>query len=303
MNGMTVSETPPAPEDVLAALSAALDRLTPEARKAAVHVLEHPGAVGVSSVREMAAAAGVKPNTLVRMARAVGFAGYDDLREPFRAAIRQGGGGFGDRAESLQTVARQGGLAGLYAEMARSAAANIEDTFARTGWQAVKAAADAIAAARRVDVLGVGLNHPLARNVAYLCDMAGLDIRAIPREGNLAADEVARLGEGDVLVALTFRPYRAEVVEAVAAARAQGAMIVGISDSPASPVVAGSAHGFVVATATPQFFTSTVAVSALLETLVAFVIADAGEDVIEAIERFHARRHALGIYLGEGGGA
>ena len=38
---------------------------------------------------------------------------------------------------------------------------------------------------------------------------------------------------------------------------------------------------------------------ALLETLIAFVIADADPKVISSIERFHARRHALGIYAEE----
>ena len=50
---------------------------------------------------------------------------------------------------------------------------------------------------------------------------------------------------------------------------------------------------------TPQFFPSTVATVALLETLMAFVIADARPEVIASIERFHERRHDLGIYLEE----
>ena len=40
----------------------------------------------------------------------------------------------------------------------------------------------------------------------------------------------------------------------------------------------------------------TVAVSALLETLMAFVIADADPKVIANIDKFHARRRELGVY-------
>ena len=110
---------------------------------------------------------------------------------------------------------------------------------------------------------------------------------------------IARAGPGDVLLAITFKPYRSEVVEAVEVAREQGVTIIGISDSPASPIIAGSEHGFVVQTDTPQFFTSVFATGAMLETLMAFVIADASEDVIANIGRFHERRHALGIYRSE----
>ena len=297
MNNINVpSVTVNASQRVLQKLTAELAGLTPEVRKAATYVLEHPNDVGVSSIREIAAAAKVKPNTLVRMARTVGFDGYEDFRAPFREEIRNGSGSFPDRARWLQSLSKGGKLGGLYAEMAAGTIANIEQTFAATDAGRIKAAADAVVAARHTYVLGVGINHALARNFAYLADMAVDNVQAIPRDGSLAVDDLARAGANDVLLAMTFKPYRAEVVDAVAVARNQGVAVIGISDSPASPIVVGSEHGFVVQTDTPQFFTSTCATGALLETLMAFVIADASPAVITNIERFHARRRALGIY-------
>ena len=111
MNGTNVSST------ILERLSGAWEDLTPEAQKAARYVLENPADVGVSTVREIAEAASVKPNTVVRMARQVGFEGYEDFRAPFRDAIRQGQAGFPDRARWLQDIGRQGELGPLFAEM------------------------------------------------------------------------------------------------------------------------------------------------------------------------------------------
>ena len=286
----------PTPRDLLRELAVELESLTPETRKAAAYVLENPNDVGVSSIREIAEAAQVKPNTFVRMARSVGFEGYDDFREPFREEIRNGRADFPDRARWLQSLSKGGKLGGLYADMAASAIANIEGSFAATDAVRVQAAADAIVRARRTYVLGVGVNNALARNFAYLAGMAVDTIEAIPRSGSVAIDDIARAGPDDVLLAMTFKPYRSEVVEAVEVAREQGVAVIGISDSPASPIVAGSDHGFVVQSDTPQFFPSTVATVALLETLMAFVIADASPEVIANIEAFHERRHALGIY-------
>jgi DNA-binding MurR/RpiR family transcriptional regulator len=300
MNATNVSfpaDTPP--EAVLEALVQQLDELTPELRKAAAYVLENPNDVGVSSIREIADAAEVKPGSFMRMARAIGFEGYDDFREPFRESIRRGATPFPDRARWLQSLAKGGKLGSLYADMAEAAIDNIEQSFATADAERMKAAADAIVACRQVYVLGVGINHALARNFSYLAGMAMDRVEAIPRPGSVAVDDLARAGEGDVLIAMTFKPYRREVVEAVDLARDQGVTIVGVSDSPASPVIAGSEHGFVVQSETPQFFPSTVATVALLETLMAFVIADARPEVIASIERFHERRHELGIYLDE----
>ena len=289
------------PGNVLEALAAELDSLTPETRKAAAYVLENPNDVGVSSIREIAAAAKVKPNTFVRMARNVGFEGYDDFREPFREEIRQGRATFPDRARWLQSLSKGGKHGGLFASMAASAIENIENTFAKTDAGRIKAAADAIVAARNTYVLGVGINHTLARSFAYLADMALENVEAIPRDGSLAIDDIGRAGSDDVLVVMTFKPYRTDVVDAVTCAKEQDVTIIGISDSPASPLVAGNEHGFVVQTDSPQFFTSTVATGALLETLMAFVVADASSEVIENIGRFHERRVTLGIYQDERG--
>ena len=88
MNETNVSNT------ILNRLAGELSELTPEARKAATYVLENPRDVGVSTVREIAQAANVKPNTVVRMARQVGFEGYEDFRAPFRDAIRAGAADF-----------------------------------------------------------------------------------------------------------------------------------------------------------------------------------------------------------------
>ena len=299
MDGTDVSNA--TPDAVLERLASGLDDLTPETRKAATYVLENPGDVGVSSIREIADAAEVKPNTFVRMARSAGFDGYEDFREPFREEIRRGTPSFTDRARWLQALAETGQLGGLYADMITSAIRNIETTFARTDADAIKAAADAVVAARETFVLGVGVNNSNARNFAYLADQAASNIWAIPRTGGVASDDLSRAGPGDVLIAMTCKPYRTEVVEAVALAREQGVTIVAISDSPASPIILGADHKFVVAADTPQFFPSSVAILALLETLMAFVIADAPPKVIEKIENFHARRHALGIYTSEKG--
>ncbi|MEM6462196.1 MAG: MurR/RpiR family transcriptional regulator [Pseudomonadota bacterium] len=286
-----------APQTILDALAAELENLTPETRKAAAYVLENPNDVSVSSIREIADAANVKPNTLVRMARSVGFDGYEDFREPFREEIRKGAISFPDRARWLQSLARGGELSRLYANMAASAISNIEQTFAATSDADLKLAADAIVAARRTFVLGVGVNASNARNFTYLADMAVDTIEAIPRYGSVAADDLARAEAGDVLIAITCKPYRTEVIEAVELARDEGVTIIAISDSPASPIVLASDHAFVVDAETPQFFPSSVSTIALLETLMAFVIADAEPGVISNIDRFHARRHKLGIYF------
>jgi len=287
------------PTQVLALLTDELASLTPQVRKAAAYVLENPNEIGVSSMREIAEAAAVKPNTLVRMARIVGFDGYEDFRRPFREEIRQGRDSFPDRARWLQSLAKGGKLRELNASMAGVAIANIERLYLDSDSENLKAAADSIVQARATYVLGVGIANAFARNFAYLAGMAVDNVTDIPRDGSLPVDGLLQADRRDVLVAMTFKPYRREVVEAVEMAVRQGVAVIGISDSPACPILAEATHRFVIPTETPQFFTSTVALAAFLETLMAFVVADADKAAIANIERFHERRQALGVYWNE----
>lgn len=278
----------------------ALPEMSPQLRKAAHYVLDNPNDVGVSSIREIAEAALVKPNTLVRLARAVGFEGYEDFREPFREALRTGRESFPDRARWLQSIARGGRHGRLFGGMASSTLENIERLFADATAAEVKAAADRIVAARTTYVLGVGVSYALAHNFAYLTRMALDSVVAVPRDGSLPIDDVAKAGPDDALLAMTFKPYRSEVVDAVRTAGAQGAGVIALTDSRSSPIALAADLAFVIPTDTPQFFTSTVAAAALLETIAAFVVADADPRVIANIDRFHRRRHELGIYWREG---
>jgi DNA-binding MurR/RpiR family transcriptional regulator len=291
MNDTDVSST------VLTRLSDEWDALTPEAQKAARYILENPHDVGVSTVREIAEAARVKPNTVVRMARQMGFEGYEDFRAPFREAIRRGAVSFPDRVRWLQDVRRGGELGALYADMVQGALSNLEETFAGIDAEALKTAAEAIWASRQTFVLGVGVNNANARNFTYLASTGMTDFHAIPRPGSTATDDLAWADARDVLIAVTCKPYRTEVVEAVGIAREQGLTIIGLSDSPASPVIRAADHGFVLAADTPQFFPSSVSTIALLETLLSFVIAVASDEIAERVESFHRRRHQLGLYL------
>lgn len=293
MNDTNVSST------VLDRLTEEWDALTPEAQKAARYVLENPTDVGVSTVREIAEAAKVKPNTFVRMARQVGFEGYEDFREPFRDAIRKGRVSFPDRARWLQDIGKSGELGGLYADMIGAAIRNIEETFAGIDANRLKSAAEVIWNSRQIFTLGVGVNNSNARNFTYLASTGMKQFHAIPRPGSTPMDDLAWADEQDVLIAITCHPYRTEVIEAVKLARQQGLTVIGISDSPASPVIRNAHHGFVVAADTPQFFPSSVSTIALLETLLSFVIAVSSDEIVERVERFHRRRHQLGIYAEE----
>ncbi len=288
--------------EMLSRLQDARPDLTPELAKLATYLLDNPNEIGVSSIRQLAAKADVKPNTLVRLAQAMDMESYEAFREIFRANIRLGRETYPDRARWLQAVSERGEMGGLLATSAESALDNIESAFAGIDHKALDDAARKIVAARHCYVLGVGVNNGIAQNFSYLASMAIDGVRALPQGGNLPVDALARADERDMLIAITFRPYRREVVEAVKVAHRLSIPVMAISDSLASPIMTEAQHRFVIPVETPQFFISMVALTAFLEALIAFIIAHAGQDVVKSIGAYHSQRHDLGIYVEENNG-
>jgi DNA-binding MurR/RpiR family transcriptional regulator len=129
--------------------------------------------------------------------------------------------------------------------------------------------------------------------------MALPGITLSPQAGSLPLDELADLGTRDLILLLSFQPYRRETIDASELARRKGMKIVAITDSRTSPIAMPADHVLVVPTETPQFFPSVAAAVALLETLLAFVVTQSGKKAVANIETFDRNRHDFSIWWRE----
>ena len=177
--------------ELLDRLADAYNDLTPQVRQAARHILDRPEQVAVLSMRQLAEAAGVKPNTLVRLARAVGFDGYDDLRDPFRHEVTAPGTSFPDKARWLQTLAGAEHHGDLLADLASSNLGIVEQVFEDLDTIELQTVADTILAAPRTGVFGVGALLPLARHFCYVGSMAVPGLWALPTNEGLPIDDLS----------------------------------------------------------------------------------------------------------------
>lgn len=283
-------------DEILKQLAGLYAELSPQLRRAAQYLLDNPNQVGVHSMRQIATEADVHPNTLVRLARSLGFDNYQEFRQPFRESLTNHGESFPDRARWLQSLAAGHSHGQLFSQIAASNLANIEQLFSGTTADEVKLVADKIVASRFTYVLGVGAVYSMAHNFWYVTRMAMDKMVQLPRIGSLPSDDLLQTGPDDLLIAMTFHPFRADVVDAVKLAKSRGMTIVAITDSRSSPIALEADHVFVVPNRSPQFFSSLLSTLALLEMLTSFIIADADPQVIAHIEEFHRKRHEAGVY-------
>lgn len=277
-------------------LLAEFDELPGQLQLCARYIIDHSHEVGIQSMRTLATNANVHPNSFIRLARHLGFEGYDAMRERFRDFVRGGTGSSPDRVRWLQTMAKEGGSAAVFGSIASACLENTEKMFEQQSITDLEQAADWMINAKRVYVLGLGLAYPLAYNFWYVARMGFDHFVLTPRHGSLPIDDLVRIGPDDCLLAMTFQPYRRDTMLAVKRAKAAGATVIGVTDSNASRLCREADLGLVSPTHTPQFFHSNSAVTALIESLGAILISRGGDSASDAVEVFHTARWEANIY-------
>ncbi len=290
------SVLPQSQEEVIEAMLEVFDELPAQLQLCARYIIDHPHEVGLQSMRTLAQNAEVHPNSFVRLARQLGFDGYEAMRERFRDFVRGGVGSSPDRVRWLRAMHREGGSNAVFASMAEACLDNTQKMFEQQSVADLDRAVDWMMDARRVYVLGLGLAYPLAYNFWYVARMGFDHFILSPRHGALPSDDMIRMDQRDCLLAMTFQPYRRDTLPALAHAKTRGAKVIGITDSNASSLCREADLGLVSPTHTPQYFHSNSAVTALLESLCALLVARGGDAANQAVDAFHSARWEENIY-------
>lgn len=277
-------------------LTKAFPGLSPQVRQAARHVLESPQDVALKSMRRLAADADVPPSTMVRLAKAAGFASYDEFRKVFQDAVRTAGTDLVARAQWLQRLPAGDRASQVMGGMANAIIGNVEAAFRDNASAALADVAESLRLASRVFVVGVGGMHPIAAYLYYVLRMALPDVRLAQPAMATMIDELTEVADTDAVIVLSVAPYAAETVRTAEFAVARQAKLIALTDSRASPIAPLAASLIIVPTATPQFFPSQSAVIAVLETVIALIVSHGDKGVLERIDRVDRHRRQQGVY-------
>ena len=203
----------------------------------AQYVLQSPDDVALGTVATVAEAAGVQPSALIRFANNMGFAGFTEMQQVFRARLLDRAGSYRDRIESMR---RSSTGAASEAEVLHQFVSNgmadlgaLEDNVRS---EQVVSAARMVLGAQRVYVLAQRRAFPVACYLAYA--LTQLDVRAqlLDGVGGMLHDNLRHLRAGDLLVTASFKNYSPDVVAAAATARGVGAGVIAITDFSLSPL-------------------------------------------------------------------
>jgi len=253
-------------------LKHAMPQFPPALRKAAGHFIDNPGAVATLSMRQLAAATGTSAGNLPRLAKALGYSTYGELRQVYSAHVQEGSiGNFHLRAGVLQHDGAEQGSARMWENFRDAARRNVDAVFSINALQTVEMVADRMVSARTIHVVGMQASLSSAMYAKYLGTMLSEKFRIISGLGGVLADDIADIGERDVLLAVSLRPCSAHTIRIARKARARGAFVAGCTDSEVSPLALTAHAVLLTPDKSPMFFDSYLAVTLLLEVLMGFV--------------------------------
>jgi DNA-binding MurR/RpiR family transcriptional regulator len=226
------------------------------------------------SMRDLAAEAGADPAAFTRLAKALGYSGWDELRAALTEARRPA------QAQPFSARTRAGRKGphaeiSLVADKLEAEAAGL----ARISTGSVAEAAKALHDARRIWIAGF-------RSCRSVAELLNYQLRLFRPD--------------EVHVVIGFAPYSRASVLSARAAHDSGVMLVAIADAITAPMAEGADHLLLYeAAASPGFFPSLTGAIAIAQSLAAVTFALGGARAKRRLEETEGRLAAMSQYVSE----
>jgi DNA-binding MurR/RpiR family transcriptional regulator len=218
---------------VLVRIRAVAPSLRPAQRRVAEAVLHDPAGTAELPIGRLAQRCATSVATVMRFCRSVGFHGYPELR--LALARETGREAAGEGAVLSPDIDRDDSLADIVAKIAFNDAAAVQDTAATLDLDALAGAVGAVAAARRIDVYGIGASGFAGQDLHQKLHRIGLLAFAWP-DPHAALTSAALLDADCVAIGISHTGSTVDTVDALRVARESGARTIAITNFVPSPL-------------------------------------------------------------------
>lgn len=290
---MTKKQRPPQTFDgLLQLLQTEYATMPPQFQIGARYLIDHPSNIPIASMRTIAAQAGVQPATLVRLAQALGYSGWSQIKDIFVQSIKQGSMVYTEQAKA---VVRSKNPKNMLLNAVTAQSANVSQ-LADLNTDTMLKAVDLLIKAKRIYVAGFRASHASAFTFYYLYRLFRPSVSMLRSEAGTLELELRALQAGDVVVLTAFAPYSQEIVQVYEAAIESGCRVISICDSQVAPIALESECNLIFPTTVPSFFPSCTAAIALVESLIEQILAKTGKKALSGLQSTEHQLHQTGAY-------
>jgi DNA-binding MurR/RpiR family transcriptional regulator len=249
------------------------------------------------SMRDLATVAGADPAAFTRLAKAIGYSGWDELRAALTEARRpEQSSPFSGRAKDRRRGPNP--EISLVSKKLEAEAAGLN----RISSGSVANAAKALHTARRIWIAGFRSCRSVAELLNYQLRLFRPDTVQLVGGSGPEDLDLGAFRAGEAVVVIGFAPYSMASVLSARAAHASGATLVAIADRISAPMAEGADHLLLFeAASSPGFFPSLTGATAIAQSLAAATFMLGGATAKRRLEETEARLADTHQYVTEKG--
>lgn len=279
--------------DILAAIQENMHTFSKGQKRIAGFILESYDKAAFMTASKLGKRVGVSESTVVRFAAELGYDGYPDMQRSLQKMIR-------NRLTSVQRIEVSNDRIGdqdLVTTVLQSDVEKIRLTLEELDRPSFDKAVDAIVGARKIYIIGVRSSAAIAAFLSFYLHLIFDNVVMVPANTTSEVFEnLLRVGEGDVVIGVSFPRYSSRTVQALRFARDRGAATVAITDSDASPLATIGTYILKARSDMVSFVDSLVAPLSLVNALLAAISRKKGDELSHTFQTLEDIWDEYGVY-------
>ncbi|HCU2973833.1 TPA: MurR/RpiR family transcriptional regulator [Clostridioides difficile] len=207
-------------------------RLSKGQKLIAQYILNNYDKVAFMTACKLGETVGVSESTVVRFANALGYSGYPKLQAALQELIK-------NKLTTEQRVEMAHDYSDDFAilnKVLKSDIDNIRSTLEEIDERAFKEASNKLLRARKIYILGMRSSFVVAQYLGFYLDIILDNVHIIRMDMGDAFEQIVRINEEDVIVAISFPRYSKKSYQIVNYAKEKGAHVISLTDSLFAPV-------------------------------------------------------------------
>ena len=279
-------------QELIQRLNLRAEPLSKGHKRIADYIAQHYDKAVFMTAVALGQACGVSESTVVRFATAMGYEGYPELREALAGLVRQ-------RLTSEQRFELVSGMeqSDVLTDVLKNDARNIRKTVEALSRKDFENVVERLLAARRVYVMGLRSAAPLAQFMYHYLHQIFADVALVQNTTGDVFEEIARIGEKDVLVGISYPRYSTRTLECMRFARQRGAQVVGLTDGDMSPLYAEADVCLCACTDMASFVDSLAAPLSVINALIVSVGLRRRDELAEHFKQLEGIWNAHSVYI------
>lgn len=258
----------------------------------AQYILKNYDKVAFMTACKLGETVGVSESTVVRFANALGYSGYPKLQDALQELIKN----------KLTTVQRVDMIkefnddSAILKKIVKSDIDNIKDTLDEIDEKAFEEASNRILKAKRIYIVGMRSSFTIAQYLGFYLGIILDSVHVIRTDMGDAFEQVVKINEDDVLIAISFPRYSKKSYQIVSYAKEKGAHIVSLTDSLFAPVASFTDNLLLVKSNMASFVDSLVPALSIANALIVSVGMKEKEDIKQHFDDLEAIWEKYSVY-------